>query len=316
MENHSSVSEFVLVGFPGLPQKFDILISFVVFFVYNTALYANGIVIIVITLKAHLHQPMYIIIANLALSDILLDTMTLPKILAKYWFGDAKISFTACFFQLFFIHYLGSVDSFIIMLMAIDRYIAICKPLRYFSIISNGVTANVCGVFWLVSALIGLCVLVLGVKLPYCGPNIIMNYFCSFTPVVVLACADLNSTRKIVFIIAMFVNVIQLFVIIFSYVMIIRTICLTAGSENWHKAFYTCTTHLFVIGMYYGPRLIVYMYNQVHLMPSVDLNVLLIFLYTFVPHFTSPIIYCLRTEEIKKTLAKIFKKTVSVLCEG
>uniref|UniRef100_A0A8C5N3C7 Olfactory receptor n=1 Tax=Leptobrachium leishanense TaxID=445787 RepID=A0A8C5N3C7_9ANUR len=304
MENRSSVSEFVLVGFPGLPQKFHILVSLVVFLMYNSALYANGIVICVIILKEHLHQPMYVIIANLAISDLLMETMTLPKILAKYWFGDDTISFHACFFQMFFVHYLGSLDSFIIMLMAFDRYIAICRPLRYFAIVSNALAAKVCAVFWFVASLIGLAIAAMGVALPYCGPNKIKNYFCGLTPVAVLACAESAPTRRAVFIIALFVHLIPLSFIIFSYIMIIRTIRSTSGSDGWQKAFYTCTTHSFVIGMYYIPRLMVYTYNQVQLIPNADLNVLLICLYSFVPHFISPIVYCLRTEEIKRTLVK------------
>ncbi|KAM8976896.1 olfactory receptor 1M1-like [Pelodytes ibericus] len=310
MANQSDVSLFVLFGFPGLQNKWHNLVSVVIFLVYNIALYANGIVILLIIVKEHLHQPMYIIIGNLALSDLLLDTITLPKILAKHWLGDDSLSFSACFFQMFAVHYLGSLDSFIIMLMAIDRYVAICKPLRYFSIITNALAANICCVFWLFASFIGLGIALMGAKLPYCGPNKVKNYFCSLTTVTVLACADSLSVRRAVFIVAMFVHLIPLSFIIFSYVMIIKTIRSTAGSENWQKAFYTCSTHLFVIGMYYGPRLLVYTYNQVQLIPNADLNVLLICLYTFVPHFTSPIIYCLRTEEIKKTLVKTFKRIV------
>ncbi|XP_063301485.1 olfactory receptor 6B1-like [Pelobates fuscus] len=308
MENQSAVSEFVLVGFPGLPLKLYNLVSMIAFFIFNISLYANGIVIVVNTKNVHLHKPMYVIIANLALSDLLMDIITLPKILAKYWFGDNSISFNLCFFQMFFVHNLSALDSFIIMLMAIDRYVAICKPLRYFSIISNGLMANICCVFWFTAAIIGMYVTIISAKLPYCGPNRIKNYYCSLTPVVVLACADSAPTRKIGFVTAMIAHLLPLSFIIFSYVRIIKAIRSTSGSETWQKAFYTCTTHLFVIVMYYVPRLMVYIYNQVQLIPNADLNVLLICLYTFVPHFASPIVYCLRTEEIKQTLLKAFKK--------
>ncbi|XP_053313870.1 olfactory receptor 6B1-like [Spea bombifrons] len=308
MANRSDVTEFVFVGFPGLPQKLYHLVSVTIFLVYNMALFANGIVIVLIILKEHLHQPMYVIIGNLALSDLLLDTMTLPKVVAKYWFGDDSIPFSVCFFQMFFVHSLGSLDSFIIMLMAIDRYVAICKPLRYFSIISNPLTVNICCVFWFLASVIGLAIAILGAQLPYCGPNRIKSYFCSLTPVTLLSCANSASTRRITFIIAMFVHLVPLSFIIFSYVMIIKTIRSSAHAGNWQKAFSTCTTHSFVIGMYYVPRLLVYTYNQIQVIPNADLNVLLICLYTFVPHVASPIVYCLRTEEIKTTLANAFKK--------
>uniref|UniRef100_A0A8C5Q3P1 Olfactory receptor n=1 Tax=Leptobrachium leishanense TaxID=445787 RepID=A0A8C5Q3P1_9ANUR len=300
----STISEFVFVGFAGLQQNFHNLFSIAVFLIYNISLYANGIVIAVVTAKRHLHKPMYIIIANLALSDLLLDTMTLPKILAMSWFGDNTIPFHACFFQMFFVHSLGSLDSFIIMLMAFDRYVAICEPLRYFSIISNRLMVGLCGAIWILAAFAGLGITLLGAKLYYCGPKRVKNYFCTVTQVAVLACDDPGPSRRGAFIIGMIVHFIPLSFIIFSYAMIIRTIRSASSSDGWQKAFYTCTTHLFVIGMYFVPRLVVYIYNQVQLMSNADLNVLIICLYTFVPHFLSPIIYCLRTEEIKRTLIR------------
>ncbi|XP_075052873.1 putative olfactory receptor 10D4 [Mixophyes fleayi] len=309
--NQSYVLEFFLVGFPGLPEKFYSVVSITIFLLYNFSLYANGIVVVLIILREHLHQPMYVIVGNLALSDLLFDTLTLPKIVAKYWFGDGSLSFSVCFIQMFFVHYLGSLDSFLIMVMAIDRYVAICKPLRYHSIISNRVVTFLCIFFWLFAAVIGLVITALGLWLPYCGPNRIKNCFCALTPVAVLSCADSASTRRTGFIIAMIAHLCPLSFIIFSYIIVISKIRSSTRSENWQKAFYTCTTHWLVIGLYFIPRLTVYTYNQIQLIPNADVNVLLICLYTFAPHFVSPIIYCLRTEEIKRTLGNVIKRIIS-----
>ncbi|KAM5182244.1 olfactory receptor 10D3-like [Mantella aurantiaca] len=302
--NRSAVLEFVLIGFPGLPEKFSSLVSLSFFLIYNISLYANLVVAVLILLRPHLHQPMYVIVGNLAVSDLLFDTLTLPKIIAKYWFGDGSLSYTACFIQMFFVHYLGSLDSFIIMVMAIDRYIAVCKPLRYHSIVTNKMVAVVCLAFWVFAAAVGFAVTALGLWLPFRGTNRVKSCFCSLTPVAVLSTADSASSRRTGFVIAMISHLCPFSFIVFSYLVILSKICSPGRTDNWQKAFYTCTTHWLVIGLYFIPRLTVYTYNQVQLIPNADVNVLLICLYTFAPHFTSPVIFCLRTQEIKKTLGK------------
>ncbi|XP_073468704.1 olfactory receptor 1M1-like [Aquarana catesbeiana] len=311
MANQTDVYEFVLLGFPGLNERYNAAVSSVFFLIYNVSLFSNATVIGLIILKEHLYQPMYMVIANLALSDLIMDTATLPKMIAKYWFGHESLSFLACFLQMFFVHSLGSLDSFIIMLMAVDRFVAICRPLHYCSIITNKLLLLICLIFWLISAMIGLSIAIMGAQLPYCGPNKIKNCFCSLTPVSILSCVDSLMTRRIVFFIALVVHLLPLSFIIFSYVIIVWKIRLMAVSENWQKLFYTCTTHGFVIFLYFVPRLAVYTYNQFQLISIVDFNVFLICLYTFVPHVASPIIYCLRTEEIKNTLVKVVRKVFS-----
>ncbi|XP_077306968.1 olfactory receptor 1M1-like [Lithobates pipiens] len=309
--NQSDVLEFILTGFPGLPEKFDSFVSISFFLIYNISLYANLIVVVLLLLRRHLHQPMYVIIGNLSISDLLFDTLTLPKIIAKYWFGDGSLSYTACFIQMFFVHFLGTLDSYIVMLMAIDRYIAICKPLRYHSLINNRLVAIICLVFWIFAAVIGLTVIASGLMLPFRGTNRVKNCFCSFNPVAVLSSKDSASSRSTRFVIAMSSHLCPLSFIIYSYIIIIQKICSSGRAENWRKAFYTCTTHWLVIGLYFLPRLTVHTYNQLQLIPNANLDVFLICLYTFVPHFTSPIIFCLRTKEIKRTLVKVFKWNIS-----
>ncbi|XP_063806667.1 olfactory receptor 6B1-like [Pseudophryne corroboree] len=312
MANTTDVFEFVLLGFPGLSEKFHLVVSLIFFLMYNVSLFSNGLVIALIIQREHLHQPMYVIIGNLALSDLIFDTLTLPKIIAKYWFRDDSLSFNACFFQMFFVHNLGSLDSFIIMLMAVDRFVAICKPLHYCSIITNKVVSIFCFIFWLIAAAVGLGIAVMGARLPYCGPNKIRNCFCSLTPVAVLSCVDSIVTRRTVFTIALVVHLFPLSYIISSYAIIIWKIHLMTHFGNWQNLLYTCTTHWLVIFLYFVPRLAVYVYNQFQLISNADVNTLLICIYTFVPHFISPIIYCLRTEEIKQTLRKVFLNMVSL----
>ncbi|KAM4796206.1 olfactory receptor 6C74-like [Rhinophrynus dorsalis] len=309
MANQSRSFEVVLVGFPGLPQQLNSLVSVVMFLVYNISLCANGIVIGLIIFKHHLHQPMYFIIANLAVSDLLFDTITLPKIIAKYWFGAGTMTFQECLFQTFCVHYLGSIDSFIIMLMAVDRYVAICKPLRYLSIITNKVVALACSFSWIfLASFTPLMCVILNSQISFCGRKNINSCFCTNIGVTGLACTDVTLTKKLMFALAMVVLLVPLSYIILSYSIIIKTVHSSTNSENWQKAFYTCTTHLIVIVLYYAPRVFIYTANQVQLILNADLNVLLLCLYTYVPHMANPIIYCLRTKEIKQTFGKLLKK--------
>ncbi|KAE8628103.1 hypothetical protein XENTR_v10007319 [Xenopus tropicalis] len=319
MPNQTAVTEFILLGFPGLQPNFFLPVSLTLFLAYIVSLIANSTVIILIILREQLHQPMYIIIANLALSDLLFDTITLPKIIAKYWFGAGSISFFDCFFQLFCVHSLGYLDSLIIMLMAIDRYVAICQPLRYHSIISNKVLTLLCCMFGFCAALYGLYITLIAVQVPYCGPNHVNNCFCSNQAVIVLACVDVSLEKRERFIIGMSVHLFPLAVIILSYILIIRVVHLSANNGNWQKAFYTCTTHLIVIGMHFIPRLFVYSTSQTSLIFDDDINVLIVCLYTFIPHLASPIFFCLRTIEIRNILGQTFNiflgQTLHKICE-
>ncbi|KAE8628094.1 hypothetical protein XENTR_v10007310 [Xenopus tropicalis] len=312
MANQSEVLEFVLIGFPGLPKNFHILVSLMMFLIYITALVANGTVIGLIVMKEHLHQPMYIVIGNLSLSDLLFDTLTAPKIIAKYWFGDGNISFPGCFFQLFFVHCLGSVDSFILMLMAADRSVAIFQPLRYFAIVTKKLAVALCCFFWALSAAVVSVITYMTLTLPFCGPNKIIGCFCSSSVVFPLACTDVTFVRKVTLILALSVHLVPLTLIILSYLLIVLTIHSMLHSDNWQKLFYTCTTHLLVISLYFIPRLFVYLANYVRLLFNADINVLILYLYTFLPHLANPIIYCLRNKEIKIILENLMKVKIGI----
>ncbi|KAM9319738.1 olfactory receptor 6B9-like [Gastrophryne carolinensis] len=310
MANQSGHLEFELVGFPGAPQSYYMLMAFSILIVYNFTLLANGTVISLIMVKERLHAPMYILIGNLAFSELFFDTATLPKMMAKYWFNDGKLTFSACYIQCYLVHYLSVVDSFIITFMAFDRYVAICRPFRYSSVVTNKVTVVVCGSIWLCTALITL-VNTLSFQQLFCGPNQIINFFCNSSTVLRLACNDVTSARETILAVALVVLVLPLSFIFLSYIIIILSIVSLGGSESWQKAFYTCTTHLVVIALFFVPRVFVYVANYAKLVLTPDLNVFIILLYSYLPHLANPIIYCLRTEEIRKTVASILKRNLT-----
>ncbi|KAM4045556.1 olfactory receptor 1E16-like [Anomaloglossus baeobatrachus] len=311
MTNQTIISEVILVGFPGIPEDIHNLVSTALFLVYMISLTANGTVICLVTFNAYLHQPMYLVIANLAASDLLFDTVTLPKLIARYWFGSSSIHFKACVFQMFFVHYLGSLDSFLLMLMAVDRYVAISQPLRYTLIITNKKIVIICAILWIFVATSTNATSAVQVsEIVLCRPSSKINtLFCTVSAVSALSCTDTTFLRRVAFVFAMVVLLVPLGLILISYILIMVEIFTSSRSENWRKAFYTCTTHLLVVALYYVPRSFVYIVSNIALITlKSDINALLLFLYSVVPHMANPVIYFLRTKEIRKTLEKFIQK--------
>ncbi|XP_053312087.1 olfactory receptor 2AT4-like [Spea bombifrons] len=309
MANQTEVYEITLVGFPGLPEKYNIPISILMLLVYMASVSANGIVITMVMLKEQLHKPMYLIIANLATADLLFDTITLPKMIGKYWFG-VTTTFPECLLQMFLVHYLNTTDSYIFMLMAIDRYVAICKPLRYPSIISRRAVGIGCCVCWVVASFTALTALVMNAHAPPCGSNKINTVMCTNIAVTALACQDTSLIKKTTYVFAMVILFLPLSFILPSYIIIIHIIRSSPGTESWRKAFYTCTTHLCAIAVHYVPRVFVYTAHEVNLNFNADINVLLLCLYSYVPHVCNPIIYCLRNKDIKGSVAKLLPRRI------
>ncbi|XP_056414618.1 olfactory receptor 10G4-like [Hyla sarda] len=317
MENQTVISEVFLVGFPGVPEDLHNLVAAVMFLVYVFSLTANGSVICLVTLNMYLHQPMYLIIANLAASNLLFDTVTLPKLIARYWFGSSSINFKVCIFQMFCVHFFGSIDSYLLMLMAVDRYIAISQPLRYTLVITNKRTLVTCSFFWILAASSrSATVSTQFSKIVLCGPdpNKINTLFCTHGAIMdmYMDCTDVTSMRNESFVSAMVVLLVCLGIIVLSYILIIVEIATSYRSDIWRKAFYTCTTHLLVVALYFVPRLFLYIVSNISSISAIivqpDINALLLFFYSVVPHLANPVIYFLRTKEIRQTFAKVLQR--------
>ncbi|XP_071989498.1 olfactory receptor 6B1-like [Engystomops pustulosus] len=310
MANESASLYFVIVGFSGLQEKFYPVFGSLMFCVYSISLCANSLVIGLVLWKKQLHQPMYIIIANLAMSDLLFDTTTLPKIMSKYWFGTDSISFSACFLQMAFVHTLNCLDSLTLLLMAFDRYVAICKPLRYHAIISSRTAIFLCLAAWFAAASVGTFVMTWALPLPYCGPNRVKSFFCFLAPVAVLSCVDSSPIRKNGLYAGLIMHMGPFSLIVVSYIIVITSICALSRLDNWQKALNTCITHWFVITIFYIPRIVDYGYHA-QVLPNPDITALMICIYSYVPHISSPIIFCLRNKEIKKSLESFSKLGIS-----
>ncbi|XP_012986744.1 olfactory receptor 2AT4 [Esox lucius] len=307
--NQSFVTEFFIVGFPGLQPEYQGLVSAVLFLVYVCILIGNVVVLILFATQNVLHKPMYFIYLSLVVSDLLFSTTTLPNIIARYWFQAGVVSFFGCFLQMYLVHYCGTVTSFILLIMALDRYVAICYPLRYPMIIKKSTVHILNLTAWMLAHPPCLSIVIRAYPLPYCASNKIQHFHCDHTSITKLACTDRTPYSFPAFVVAMVVLLVPLTFIIFSYCSIIVAVLKIASTQGRIKTLATCSGQLIIIALYFLPRCFVYLSSNIGIVFSPDVRIVIIMLYSLLPPMINPLIYCLRAKEIKQILIKQFRQT-------
>ncbi|KAI5624958.1 odorant receptor, family C, subfamily 103, member 1, partial [Silurus asotus] len=305
--NVTFVKDFFIFGFPGLHPKYYVFISAIMLCVYVFTLIGNGIFLLLLTTNRNLHKPMYFIYTSLVLSDVLFSTCTLPKIIARYLFQDGNISFGACFLQMYLVHYFGTVNSYVLALMAIDRYIAICYPFRYYTLMSNRNIVISSVVVWSFAHISIIMMVVRAYPLPYCGSNTILHCYCDHVSITRLACTDRTSYSVPAFVYAMVVLLGSLAIILFSYFFIILAVLKISSEQGKLKVFSTCSSQLIIIALFFLPRCFYYLAANIGITFNADLQIAIIMLYSLLPPMINPLLYSLKTEEVKKILIRKFK---------
>ncbi|XP_043085205.1 olfactory receptor 2AT4-like [Puntigrus tetrazona] len=312
----SVVTEFFIVGFPGLQPKHYSLIGALLFIIYIAVISGNSLVVVLFVIERSLHKPMYIIILCLSLSDIGFCTVALPKVISRYWFNDGYIGFYVCLFQRQLIHYFGTLNSLIMMIMALDRYLAICYPLRYPVLMTNRTMRLLIGFSWVTAMIAPTISLMQTVKLPFCGPNMILNCFCDSLSINQLACADATLTNLNAYALAMFVLLVPFTFILFSYLSILVSVLRLANAQGRIKGFSTCATQLTIITIYYVPRFVVLTSSN---LPNSQMDssqrIGLVMFYSLLPPIVNPFIYCIRIKEIRQFFIKwcVHKNKTTIL---
>ncbi|XP_050934716.1 olfactory receptor 1-like [Lates calcarifer] len=314
-ENYTRVSEFVIVGFPSLqPEYFD-LVAWFFFFLYVTTVVGNLLLVVVFALEHSLQKPMYIIMVSLALSDtgkyntVCFSTVALPKLIARYWWNDGSLGFHTCLFQEHMIHYFGSLNSLILLTMALDRYLAICFPLRYPMVMTNQTMTGLTLFCWVVAHIFSGISTINFAMMPFCGPNQIIHAFCDTMSLTPLVCGDSRQGFRAAFATAMFILYVPLAFIIFSYICIIISVLGMATRQGRMKTFSTCATQGCIISIYYIPRFFVYstpFFPNLTMTP--DKRIATTLFYSLFPPLINPFIYCLRTKEIKQIFRRWVQK--------
>ncbi|XP_006112498.1 olfactory receptor 52E2-like [Pelodiscus sinensis] len=297
-------STFILLGIPGLEWA-HVWIAIPFCFMYVITILANVTILFIVKTEPSLHEPMYYFLCMLAITDLVLSTATLPKILSNFWFNSREIEFSACLTQLFFVHSFALIESGICVSMAFDRYVAICHPLRHSTILNNSMMAK-----------IGLAVLLRGVLLalpypflarhwPYCRTNVIAYTHCEHMDVVKLACADVRvSSYYGLFVLFCRVGLDLLFIAV-SYILILRAIFRLPTKEARLKTFGTCISHLCVILTFYTPNLFSSLTTRFGFNIPLHFYILIANIYLLVPPMLNPIIYGVRTKQIRDRLLRL-----------
>ncbi|KAM5322980.1 olfactory receptor 2A12-like isoform 1-T2 [Glossophaga mutica] len=300
--NQSYVTEFILLGFSFSPRTMPLLFS-AFLMTYLLILLGNSMITILICLDSHLHTPMYFFIGMLSLLDLGYTTTTVPQMLAHMASQKKTISFASCVAQMYIFLVLGITESWLFAIMSIDRYVAICHPLRYKVIMSPllcGVMAIFCGLWGVISALVYT---VFAMRLPYCGPNKINHFFCEVPAILKLACADTSVNDRVDFILGFSVILVPLFLILLVYVNIFIAILRIRSAQGRLKAFSTCASHITVVTMFCVPAMVMYMKPGSEASPEEDKKLALF--YNVISAFLNPIIYSLRNKDVKGAFLKV-----------
>ncbi|KAM8802391.1 olfactory receptor 1J4-like [Rhynchonycteris naso] len=296
-ENQSSVSEFLLLGLPMRPGQqrgfFTLFLG-----MYLTTVLGNLLIILLIRLDSRLHTPMYFFLSHLAFSDISLSSVTVPKMLTNMQTQRQSIPYVGCIAQLYFFMIFVCLDNFLLAAMAYDRYVAICHPLRYTTIMREGLCVLLVAVSWILSCGTALSHTLLLVRLSFCANNIISHFFCDLAALLKLSCSDIFLNKLVISAEGGMLLFLPLCIVLGSYVCIGSIILRVPSSERIFKAFSTCGSHLFAVSLYYGTLAGVYFFSSSWDSKDIIASVM----YTVVTPMLNPFIYSLRNRDIKQAL--------------
>ncbi|XP_029435457.1 olfactory receptor 6F1-like [Rhinatrema bivittatum] len=306
--NQTPVTEFILLGFPG-SREVQILYFVIFLVIYILTITTNSIIIAIVSTDPHLHSPMYFFLSNFAFLEICYTTTTIPKMLSSFLTGNKAISYRSCIAQLCSFYVMASMEYILLTVMAFDRYVAICYPLQYGTIMNSGLCKRLAIGSWSSGFLNGLILSIPGFLFSFYGSNKIDHFFCDFMPLVKLASSDTVAMGIIFIYDAWFLVLSSLLLIAVSYCYIILTILRLPSATGRKKAFSTCASHLAVVLIFFGT--VIFFYLRLNPMQSfeVDKAVALIFL-TITP-LLNPLIYSLRNKEVLNALRRAWGKISS-----
>uniref|UniRef100_A0A673SLI7 Olfactory receptor n=1 Tax=Suricata suricatta TaxID=37032 RepID=A0A673SLI7_SURSU len=300
--NQSWVTEFILVGFR-LSAEMEVFLFWIFSLFYIFSLLANGMILGLISLDLRLHTPMYFFLSHLAVIDISYASNNVPKMLANLVNQKRTISFVPCIMQTFL--YLAT-ECLILVAMSYDRFVAICHPLQYTVIMSWRVCLLLAVTSWSCGFILALVHAILLLRLPFCGPREVNHLFCEILSVLKLACADTWINQLVILAACMFVLVGPLSLMLISYMCILWAILKIQSGEGRRKAFSTCSSHLCVVGLFFGIAMVVYMVPDSKQREEQE-KILSLFHSLFNP-MLNPLIYSLRNAQVKASLYRALKK--------
>ncbi|XP_075768228.1 olfactory receptor 6F1-like [Pelodiscus sinensis] len=305
MENQTSQSEFIFLGFPGT-GNFQTYLVVLFSLIYILTVLGNVSIIILVRIQPRLHTPMYFFLCNLSFLEIWYTTVGVPKTIAIFMGKSRTISFSNCILQMYFMFSLGCTEQILLSAMAYDRYLAICYPLRYSTLMNTSLSALLAGGSWLSGFLAISIPVSLLTRLSFCGSNVINHFFCSFDSFIILSCTDTSVIETTAFIIAIIVILGSCSITLVSYVYIISTILRIPSAQGRQRAFSTCSAHLTVVIIWYSST--IFLYVRPSKENFVEMNKVASIFNTVVTPLLNPFIYTLRNKEVKEALWKTFRR--------
>ncbi|KAM4661924.1 olfactory receptor 6F1-like [Discoglossus pictus] len=310
--NQTTVTEFILLGFPLLNNK-ELLPFIIILIVYILTISTNIIVIIIVSTEPSLHKPMYIFISAFSFLEICYTSVTVPTLLWVLINNQQSISYECCIVQFYFHFSLGATECFSLFIMAYDRYVAICNPLRYVVIMSPKICIILLLGSWLGGFIVVIVLCLLISDLQFCGPNEIDHYYCDFASLLKLSCSESSHIETLFFAASCFVILGCFMLIILSYAHIIRT-TMNLPKSGRRKTFSTCASHMFVVLLFYGT--LIFMFVRTKTGQLLQLNKIMAIFPSVVTPLLNPIIYTLRNKEVKAAVKKIMQRTKGYHLEG
>ncbi|XP_049754962.1 olfactory receptor 4F15-like [Elephas maximus indicus] len=300
--NYSIVSEFVFLGLSNSWQIQLLLFCFSSLF-YVSSMMGNLLIVVTVTTDSYLHSPMYFLLANLSIIDLIFCSIAAPKMISDLFRKRKVISFGGCIAQIFFNHAAGGTEMVLLIAMAFDRYVAICKPLHYLTIMSPQMCILILVLSWTIGLIHSLTQLFFVINLPFCGPNILDSFYCDIPRLIKLACTDTYKLEFMVTTNSGFISLGAFFLLIFSYIFILATLQ-KHSSGGSSKALSTLSAHITVVVLFFGPLIFFYMWPS----SSTRMDKFLALFDAVLTPFLNSVIYTFRNREMKMAMRRGFRQ--------